>query len=93
MSSVHITFKSYKDLMKYLSTTMYPEHATINYLPLTDEYDLWTGEQTIHVYQQFIEAKEKEVSELMRENKRLTDQYNNLKGQVEVCKCDEEYFQ
>ncbi len=75
--SMNTTYKTYDEVVRYLETVDHPQCFTVNYLPETDEYALWIGNQPYHVYEEWIEEEESKVKELRNENIRLDKVYKN----------------
>ncbi|MEH7116194.1 hypothetical protein V7128_02045 [Neobacillus vireti] len=66
--SFNTTFKTYREVIEYLSNSDYPQCFTVNYRPKEKDYELWIGNQSYYVYEQWIEEAEQKVRELKKEN-------------------------
>lgn len=62
--SYNANFKTYDEIIEYLQTADQPQCFTVNYLPDTDEYSMWIGNQPYYVYEKWIKEEEERVKEL-----------------------------
>lgn len=79
--SMYDRLKKWDDVIRFLKDVDYhPQCFTVNYLPETEEYSIWIGNQTYHSYEKLIELEEKEHQET---KKQLEIEIKNLKSEID----------
>lgn len=78
--SMYDRLKKWDDVVGFLKDVDYhPQCFTVNYLPETDEYSIWIGNQPYHSYEKLIELEEQEHHET---KKKLEIEIKNLKSEI-----------
>ncbi|MGA4713105.1 hypothetical protein [Bacillus safensis] len=78
--SMYDRLKKWDDVIGLLKDVDYhPQCFTVNYLPETEEYSIWIGNQPYHSYEKLIELEEKEHQET---KKQLEIEIKNLKSEI-----------
>lgn len=79
--SMYDRLKKWDDVIGFLKDVGYhPQCFTVNYLPETEEYSIWIGNQPYHSYEKLIELEEKEHQET---KKQLEIEIKNLKSEID----------
>ncbi|PRS47530.1 hypothetical protein [Bacillus sp. MZGC1] len=79
--SMYHRLKKWDDVIGFLKDVDYhPQCFTVNYLPETEEYSIWIGNQPYHSYEKLIELEEKEHHET---KKKLEIEIKNLKSEID----------
>jgi hypothetical protein len=86
--SFYTRFNTYKEAIDYLSEHEYPTCFLVNYLPNTGEYALWIGNQPYYVYEEWMDKKEKALSESKKHAKRLQAINERLNNQLDEKRLD-----
>lgn len=76
--SLYTTFKTYHDVLNFLGERDYPTCFKVNYLPNTDEYDLWIGNQPYESYEEIIEDVYNELNKMRDKNNKLRERNDYL---------------
>lgn len=69
--SMNTTFDSWVEMMEHLQQVDDPQCFTVNYLPETESYEIWIGNQPYYHYDKLIELEEKDNEKLMQRIKAL----------------------
>lgn len=69
--SGQMTFKTYEEVVDYVKNYQNPICFQVNYLPETNEYDLWIGNQPYHNYEKWLTEMDDQISE-------TTQRFNNI---------------
>ncbi|WP_144522955.1 hypothetical protein [Bacillus pumilus] len=79
--SMYDRLKKWDDVVEFLKDVDYhPQCFTVNYLPETNEYSIWMGNQPYHSYEKLIELEEKEHRET---KKKLETEIKSLKSEID----------
>lgn len=76
--SLNTTFKSWEDMINHLQNVDAPQCFTVNYLPDTEEYEIWIGNQPYYNYEKLIALEAKDNNKLVKRIKQLNNDKENM---------------
>ncbi|WP_272032932.1 hypothetical protein [Oceanobacillus kimchii] len=62
--SMNTTFNSLEELINHLKDLDRPQCFTVNYLPDTEQYNIWIGNQPYYNYERLIQLEEQDSDKL-----------------------------
>lgn len=72
--SFNMTFPTWNQLMDYLQSVDATQCFTVNYLPQTQEYECWIGNQPYEHYEKIIESEIKEKNDYRKQLNEMEEQ-------------------